>query len=482
MSFAIQSTIPVYQHRVLCGGCFDKQLRIDALQAEVERLRQELSQTKRKKKKMQKEGVFGSSTPSSLKPHKENSEDENKKKRGGGKKGHKGHGREKHEKDSIDRVIELQMPEQCPDCNTPLEAHDQRERVVIDAVRLEVEKLLYKYGRGACPKCNKNFSPVISAVLPQFLYGNELLAQVAVMHYVHGVSLGKIFEMLGPAVKSAGVIGCLSRLSCLFEPTVTKLISDYRETHVRHADESVWRTDGSSGYVWIFCTKGISIYEFQNTRSARVVAKILGTTPLGGVLVVDRYAGYNKAPCGLQYCFAHILRKVEDLAEEFEGNGAVDDFTDQLIPLLSTSQGLRGLPISDREYYLKAEALKKQIQKLMDVDYDHLGVDEIQDLFLKKEERLFRWVKDREIPCENNFAERQARIPVLARKVSFGSQSELGAKMRGRWMSVLHTVRLRVPSKEEVLPWRKNTLDEVVRNPKTNIYDLLPPLPRAHSP
>lgn len=474
MSIFVQPQ-PVFHHRSLCSGCFEKQRRIDTLEAEVSRLRQELSNVKKKTKKIQETGVFGSSTPSSQIPNKKNTEEEKKNKKGGGKKGHKGHGRNKIEESEIDRTIELEMPEFCPDCKVPLTIHDERQRAVIDAVRLEVEKLLYRYGRGLCPKCDRKFAPVIPSVLPQFLYGNELLSQIAVMHYVNGVSLGKILEMFGPDVKHAGILGALNRLSYFFEPVVSQLILDYQKTKVRHADESRWRTDGHSGYVWIFCAKGICIYEFHNTRAARVVTQIMGEKPLHGVLVVDRYAGYNKAPCKLQYCFAHILRDVEDLFEEFDGDHEVVDFTQRLIPFLSTSQGLRGLPVSDKEYYKKAKELKEQIQSLMNAPYQHLGVRDIQDLFQEKEDRLFQWVTDRDVPCENNFAERQGRIPVLARKVSFGSQSELGAKMRGRWMTTLHTARLRLPSREDIQPWLKETLDEIAKSPGVDIYKMLPP-------
>ena len=45
--------------------------------------------------------------------------------------------------------------------------------------------------------------------------------------------------------------------------------------------------------------------------------EVLGTEALGGVLIVDRFSAYNRAPCALQYCYAHLLRDVEDLQQEF---------------------------------------------------------------------------------------------------------------------------------------------------------------------
>jgi hypothetical protein len=50
---------------------------------------------------------------------------------------------------------------------------------------------------------------------------------------------------------------------------------------------------------------------------------------------------------------------------------------------------------------------------------------------------------DRGVPAENNLAERDLRPTDIARKVSFGCQSDAGAHTRGVLMSVLHTLKER---------------------------------------
>lgn len=35
---------------------------------------------------------------------------------------------------------------------------------------------------------------------------------------------------------------------------------------VKPADETGWRTDGHSGYAWLFCTPALSIFAFRETR------------------------------------------------------------------------------------------------------------------------------------------------------------------------------------------------------------------------
>jgi transposase-like protein len=85
---------------------------------------------------------------------------------------------------------------------------------------------------------------------------------------------------------------------------------------VKHADETCWRTDGQNGYAWLFCTPTTSRFRFRKTRSASVAKQVFGHQPLPGVLVVDRYQAYNKVPCPIQHCYAHLLRDVQDLEKQ----------------------------------------------------------------------------------------------------------------------------------------------------------------------
>lgn len=96
----------------------------------------------------------------------------------------------------------------------------------------------------------------------------------------------------------------------------------------------------------------------RRTRAAAVAKEVLGTEPLAGVLVVDRYHAYSRAPCRLQYCYAHLSRDVEDVQKEFATDAEVQAFTASLIPLLAQALHLRAQPITDEEYYREARRLK----------------------------------------------------------------------------------------------------------------------------
>jgi hypothetical protein len=99
----------------------------------------------------------------------------------------------------------------------------------------------------------------------------------------------------------------------------------------------------------------------------------------------------------------------------------------------------------------------------------------MQDLFRQKADRLYHWTRDPAIPAENNLAERELRPLVVARKVSFGSQSDRGAATRETLMTVLHTLRKRVPGPAAAF---KAALDQLTQTPDADLFTLLFPRTR----
>ena len=77
---------------------------------------------------------------------------------------------------------------------------------------------------------------------------------------------------------------------------------------------------------------------------------------------------------------------------------------------------------------------------------------------------------DRNVPAGNNLAERELRPLVIARKISFGSQSEKGARTREILMTVLHTLKKRTP---DAMAAFKSALDKLAEQPNANPAKLL---------
>jgi transposase len=444
-----------------CIGCRKKQKRIKELEEEIACLKDKLHHQRR----TAKEGFFGSSTPSSKVPVKPNSSTKHQRNRGGGKPGHKGHGRSSICEQDADVVERVAIDNFCPDCGNALKEKGLRARTVIDCQPVKMKKIVYHLQRKHCPKCKKLITARPPGVLAKCLYSNQLLAYVAVQHYIYGNTLGQIEKQTGIGYSS--LIDAMHQLAKRLKDVPESIIQLYRDSPLKHADETGWRTDGQNGYSWLFCTPDMSIFRFRKTRSGTVAREVLGQEPLPGVLVVDRYNGYNRMPCSIQYCYAHLLRMVKNLEKDFPENTEIASFVEALAPQLANAISLRTLDITDRQFKRQAAKIKDAIVNITNRQAMHPAIQNVQDIFRQKAQRLYHWAESRNIPADNNRAERELRPLVIARKISFGSQSDAGARTREILMTVLHTLKKKTG---DVTAAFKSALDKLAEQHDVNLY------------
>lgn len=250
-------------------------------------------------------------------------------------------------------------------------------------------------------------------------------------------------------------------LATIFKDVPARLVQLYRLARQR-----------ANGFAWLFCTTDLSIFRFRGTRSGSVVREVFGDAPHTGALVVDRYAGYNGYKGPVQYCYAHLHRETEKLTDEFPDHPEIRGFGDAFAPLLAGAMGLHNQKLDDAQYARAASQIRDQIVTLTNATAKHPAVQNIQNIFREKVDRLFQWVADRRVPADNHRAERELRPLVVARKISFGSQSQKGARTRETLMRILLTLRKRTP---DVLDAFKNALDRLAANPQLDTYDALFP-------
>lgn len=451
-----------------CDGCFEKQRQIDQLQEENKQLNAKLKYQEKK----EKEGFFGLSTPSSKIPIKANSLPKNKNNNGGGRAGHIGHGRRSHDEESADEVIRIETGDTCPECGGALKLKEISDRTVLEGEVIKPRRILYHLEKKVCKNCRRTFKARPKSVLPKAMYGNQIVAQMTVMHFFHGIPMGRLEEMM--EINIGSLIDIFHRLAGYFEKVIPLFEQQYRISHVKHADETGWRNDGHNGYAWLFCTPDMTLFYFQQSRSAALPRRVFGSEELPGTLVVDRYNAYNKLPVKIQYCYAHLLRNIEDIETEFHDNQEVKAFVDVMAALLSQAMRLPTHPVTDEEYYKQALELKQQIVEAIDSPAQHLGIRAIQEIFRTNTGRLYQWVEDRRIPPDNNRAERELRPTVIARKVSFGSSSDKGMKTRSILMSVLHTLNKRRGDKALESAF-KHILDKIAEEPDIDISSFFLP-------
>lgn len=436
-----------------CNGCLEKQRLIDRQLEEIQRLKQKLNTNQRNSAK----GFFGSSTPSSQIPVKANSLLENQAKQGGAVNGHRGVGRAVFSSLEADEVRMAEVAaEICQTCQCRLHRQSSNERAIYELERERVRRVYYEIERKRCPSCRQIVCGKIETALPRAVLSNQLVVEVAEQHYVLGRTLGQISERFG--INYSTLSESLKRIGKVLEPVLERLKLGYRAAAVRHADETGWRTDGAGGYSWYFGSKEVSLHLFRETRAQSVVKEVFGSEPLSGVLVVDRYSGYNRVACQIQYCYAHLLREIKDLATEFEESREVKNYSEAMKLCLTDAMQLRKRGLSEEEYRKQAAAIQEQIQELSWRPARHPAVRKWQDFFVEKAARLYGWCESQAIPAENNYAEREIRKTVIARKMSYGSQSQSGAKTREIWTSILQSLKKREDNPRDKLVTALNKL------------------------
>jgi hypothetical protein len=149
-----------------------------------------------------------------------------------------------------------------------------------------------------------------------------------------------------------------------------------------------------------------------------VPQQVFGKSWRPGGVVVDRDGGDTTGPGAIPYGSRHLWREVQDLANECP---EVAEVTAVVGPVALTAPLL-----TSREEPAQ-----------------HLGIRRLQEIFRANVDRLDHWAAARRIPAKHHLAERDRRPTVIARTVSFGSQSDAGAHTRGVLMSVRPTLKKR---------------------------------------
>lgn len=137
---------------------------------------------------------------------------------------------------------------------------------------------------------------------------------------------------------------------------------------------------------------------------------------------------------------------------------------------------LRNRGLKEAEYRKEAEKIKNKIFEISDRQAEHPAIRKWQDFFVEKAERLYQWTENPTIPADNNYAEREIRKVVIARKMSYGSQSKAGAKTREIWTSILQTLKKREENPRDKLI---TTLNKISQNKDLDITNELFGVPQT---
>lgn len=397
--------------------------------------------------KMAAESHATPSTPSGMKPPYQKPPVKTRKKRPGGKPGHSGSRRRTPER--IDWQVEHRA-DRCPDCGGKLKrCQETRTRYTEDIPQVEPEVTEHTIHRDWCPKCRKRVEPTVPDALPGSTLGNRVLVLSAWLHYGLGNTLSQIVEVfnfhLQMKLTSGGLVQMWYRLQAILYAWYEQIQQKALQSAVLHGDESGWRVDGKTHWLWCFTTRDLTFFMIDRSRGSPALKKFF-IEEFAGTLVTDFWGAYNAVACSLrQTCLVHLLRELEHTEKYKSPNEHWPAFAKKLRRLLGDAIRLwrrrDELPLST--YVSRRERLTVRLQTLIDTPWESVNAKRLIKRLRRHQNDLFTFLAQSDVPFDNNAAERAIRPAVIIRKNSYGNRSQRGADCQSVLMSVFRTLKQR---------------------------------------
>lgn len=369
-----------------------------------------------------------------------------RKKRPGRPQGHPGRARLRPVE--VDQFQEHQLT-QCPHCQTPVQKSITRyQRTIEDIPPVEKPQVTQHTVHGYwCRTCQRIVYPPVTEALPKAVIGLRLVVFSAWLHYLVGVSvqnIARIFSVFCQfQISPGGLTLAWMNLARLLEPRYRDYAAQIAQSAVLHADETGWRLNGRTHWLWCFATRTISYYLITPGRGSPVIHQVLGQF-FRGILICDFWGAYNKiGALAKQRCFFHLFTELVKV-DQHNRSLAWKTFRKTLSRLLKDAVRLsERKPSQSAEVYARRlERLKSRLSLLLEADYPDHDVRRLLKRLKRHRNELFTFLEHENVSPYNNHAEQQMRKPVLIRKVSQQNRSDQGAQTQAILMTLFRTADL----------------------------------------
>ena len=308
----------------------------------------------------------------------------------------------------------------------------------------------------------------------------------------------------GLPVSPGTLANSLKRFVPLFQPLADAILAHQNTAALRHADETSWRVQelrgedrSSRAWLWTSVSSDAVSFHIDPSRSAEAALELFGDASPDTIIVCDRYSAYKRlvrlhgGRMTLACCWSHQRRDfiegaagqvkltpwcqawIERIAEIYRLNEArlkhYDPGRKRQTPAFKAAQGV----LEEALDGLFAEA-ERQLADLHDEAREGKALRSL----LNHREGLCVFLDRPWTPLDNNFAERALRGPAIGRRLSFGSDSETGARLTAVMYSVIGTLAL---NGIDILRWLQAWLDACANNGGKPPEDLSPWLPWSMS-
>ena len=289
--------------------------------------------------------------------------------------------------------------------------------------------------------------PKVTDALPKATIGNNALLLSCWLHYGLGQTISQVVSVLDAVFHFPVTGGGLSlkwqRLAEIFYPWYEEIAEQARESAVLQADETGWRVEGKTHWLWCFTNPSITYYTIDPSRGSTVINDFLKDC-FEGTLVSDFFGAYNLVTCGTrQKCLVHLLGEMKKVSAKNESEDWIA-FNKKLKRILKDAIRLSRRTDRDApDYESKRERIVKRMEDFVNLPFDDADCRRLIKRLKRHQLEIFCFLDDPDVPFDNNRAEREIRPAVIARKNSFQNSSQKGAITQALMMTIYRTLKLR---------------------------------------
>jgi transposase len=393
-------------------------------------------------------------------------------KRPGRKKGHPGTRRPAIRPEDVTQTKKHRL-QSCPDCHNPVTlVEETRDRYTEDIPEETPEVTRHIQQVAWCATCKKKVVAVVSDALPGSTVGNRALVLTAWLHYGLGVTLSHIVNIFNVhfhfPLTPGGLIHMWARLAEILSAWYNQIMEQAKKSAYLHADETGWRVNGVTHWLWCFTNDTLTCYLIHRCRGSPVLADFFGEL-FHGILISDFWGAYNKLEVAArQVCFAHLFRELEKVGKTNQAPEWLA-FRKKMTRFLRDALRLdKNDALGEADRTNRLLRLHERLDHILASSYNDPDCKRLVARLNKHREDILTFL-EADIPADNNHGEREIRPAVIIRKNSHGNRSERGANVQALLMSVYRTLKLR----------GHDPLETITAALKTYIETgALPPLPQ----
>ncbi|MCB9025531.1 MAG: IS66 family transposase [Bdellovibrionaceae bacterium] len=369
----------------------------------------------------------------------------------------------------IEREVILDNLPACKCCGTEMSDSGMTENSeFLTAVPQQFFVIRQKRHKYRCGKCHGDMvtAPNPPRIKPGSSYSDEMMIDVAMSKYCDLIPIERYSSIAGRSglmdLPPQSLIELTHNVADFAEGAYNKLGEEVKSEKVLNADETPHRMledhGDKSWYLWGFSTKKASYFEIHDTRSGDVASEILKSSECE-YLVSDVFSGYSKAvkvvnkfrkEKGLPlvkniYCNSHARRKFKEAEERYSDESIY--FLEMYKKIYRLEKIAKARP-PDR--VLRVRRLMTRIfEEMKSVAMENVAgysskskIAIAMNYFLKNYNEFTLFIKNKDLPIDNNSQERQMRSPVVGRKTWYGTHSKRGARTTAILFSLVESCKL----------------------------------------